>query len=632
MNSAPISNPAADDALAVQAIRNGDRERYRELVERHADRVFAIAWCRLGDRDLAEEASQEAFIAAYRRLPLLGHAERFGAWIAAITRNSAINLGLRRRGELRKRERWALEHEETASEPEPSEDSETSRESLRTTLGGLPTIHRECLVLFYLENRSVAECAELLGISENAFKVRLHRARSVLREALETRLESDLDRLRAPSRLAHAVMVALPAQSGGLALFGGVVSALAKVTPFGLFLFAFQLFALIPSLAFARWLGEKDLANFKEPDGFRARLYRRFLRHMLLAVGIITVVAVVASRALELRHYSMVVGTVLLLSSFDYLRRLLVLRNPVLLASVFGILVLGGGLLGSVLANNAFGILYLGQGIFFALMAWVTPRIPQRMDHSLLARAAHGLLPPPDPSESPVHPSPAHPAGARLASRGFAAFLGRYYLVDNWRNRPEGLELSLAPAVPNVLASAVPWYWGKSSRLLLRDDGRVEVRLGETDGNALAAAFGETLPPARDLEDRLALALHRGRVAWERKDQDAALRWLGQQSADAIFVRDPARTAAVRWRVWILRCTAVLMSVGGIATLTGTNPFIKRPASFYQPVALEEPEVRAFLARIATDTQASNRNVEPIWNTLLYRGVCLPAPSLFPAS
>ncbi len=56
----------------MSAVRGGDVERYRDLVERHERRVFAVAWSRLGDVALAEEATQEAFIRGYRRLWLLG--------------------------------------------------------------------------------------------------------------------------------------------------------------------------------------------------------------------------------------------------------------------------------------------------------------------------------------------------------------------------------------------------------------------------------------------------------------------------------------------------------------------------------------------------------------------------------
>ena len=91
------TNFTEQDADAVRAVRNGNAERYRELVERHERRVYAVAWARLGDATLAEEATQEAFIRAYRRLWLLGDGAKFAGWIASIARHVAINFGLRHR-------------------------------------------------------------------------------------------------------------------------------------------------------------------------------------------------------------------------------------------------------------------------------------------------------------------------------------------------------------------------------------------------------------------------------------------------------------------------------------------------------------------------------------------------------
>src|SRR5437763_4113363 len=88
---------AQQDEAAVSAVRGGDAERYRELVERHERRVYAIAWSRLGDAALAEEATQEAFIRAYRRLSLLGDGAKFAGWVNTIARRIAINFGLRHR-------------------------------------------------------------------------------------------------------------------------------------------------------------------------------------------------------------------------------------------------------------------------------------------------------------------------------------------------------------------------------------------------------------------------------------------------------------------------------------------------------------------------------------------------------
>ena len=105
----------------MAAVKGGDAQRYRELVERHERRVYAIAWSRLGDAALAEDVVQEAFIRAYRRLWLLGDGAKFADWINTIARRISINLGLRHRRELNKRERWALEEAPELGEPATAE-------------------------------------------------------------------------------------------------------------------------------------------------------------------------------------------------------------------------------------------------------------------------------------------------------------------------------------------------------------------------------------------------------------------------------------------------------------------------------------------------------------------------------
>jgi len=162
-----MTSSAEQDESAVAAVRRGDAERYRELVERHERHVYAVAWSRLGDAALAEEATQEAFIRAYRHLWLLGDGAKFAGWVSIIARRVAINLGLRHRRELNKRKRWALENPEysTAEKSADETDPLCTPETLRQTLAELPAAHRECLVLFYLEGKSGAEAAAALGIS-----------------------------------------------------------------------------------------------------------------------------------------------------------------------------------------------------------------------------------------------------------------------------------------------------------------------------------------------------------------------------------------------------------------------------------------------------------------------------------
>ena len=127
------------------------------LVERHERRVYAVAWSRLGDAALAEEAAQEAFIRAYRRLWLLGDGAKFAGWVNTIARHAAINLGLRHRRELNKRERWALENpqifttDNSSDETDPIDTPETLRQTLAIPSQSVQASSKSQFSLFKLE-------------------------------------------------------------------------------------------------------------------------------------------------------------------------------------------------------------------------------------------------------------------------------------------------------------------------------------------------------------------------------------------------------------------------------------------------------------------------------------------------
>ena len=203
-----------------------------------------------------------------------------------IARHIAINLGLRHRRELNKRKRWALEqpppHEEHADNAEPN--APCSPETLRQTLAGLSASHRECLALFYLEGKSGAEAAAALGISEPALRVRLHRARAALRSRLEEQLSDSLRKLGPGRALVPAIMVGVLATSSAkAATAGGAVgigagtqflAAVSKVIPFAALIPLLEVTTPLPGLLLISWIGRMERRNYREQDGFRARLHR----------------------------------------------------------------------------------------------------------------------------------------------------------------------------------------------------------------------------------------------------------------------------------------------------------------------------------------------------------------------
>jgi len=306
MDATEMTNSAQQDESAVAAVRQGDAERYRELVERHERRVYAVAWSRLGNAALAEEATQEAFIRAYRRLWLLGDGAKFSGWINTITRRIAINFGLRHRRELNKRERWALEFSHDSGENAAAEtDPLHTPETLRQTLAELPSTHRECLVLFYLEGKSSEETAAALGISEATLRVRLHRARAATRERLEEKLGSSLTKLRPSPALVPAVMSGVLASSSAKATGGTiaagvgakVVSVLAKTFLFAWLVPFFTVIGSFPSMIAIAFIMRKERRNFRDPGSFRPELHRRAFHSFIWGFPVLLVISLILNQS-----------------------------------------------------------------------------------------------------------------------------------------------------------------------------------------------------------------------------------------------------------------------------------------------------------------------------------------------
>lgn len=620
------------DAAAVNAVQGGDRERYRELVDRYAPKVFAVAWSRLGDRDLAEEATQEAFIAGFRRLPLLRQAEKFGAWITTIARHTAINLGLRHRGELRRRQRWAQEHPEASQAPSPgpdplATDGPSASQTLRASLEALPAIHRECLVLFYLENRSIAEAARALGVRESTFKVRLHRARSALRDAMELQLEAQLEELRPPSRLAQAVMVALPAQPASWLAVGGLGPALGKLLPISGLWLLFQCLIPLPGILLGAWLGRKDLANFRDPDGFRARLYRHQSRRMLLMVFLLMAGTGVAMAAAGPIPFAATFGTLIGVSGLDMIRRSHVVRHPFHRRTTLAVFLLVIPLLGIGVLGWPTASLLLFQAVFFLVMSFGIQLLPPRMDYSLVSRAAHGLLHEPAAPTPRTSPSAPIPAGAGLR---FARFLGSRLLVDDWQGSPSALRLRLPRIHPLTPAAVIPFLWFGSTHLTLHSDGRVRVFLGPADAAALARE--PECPPREQVESGLSQAIAHAWASFRQGDIAAAAQALGETAPETVFVRPHHQAPALRWRVGILRVAALLMTVGGILTWIDhrQGPEL-RHARRLQDTGLTETEVRDYLDQLGHRGEGDSARVHALgsWESHLRRGTTLPRRSLF---
>lgn len=166
-----------DGAFAARAGR-GEHPAFARLVERHGKDALAAAIGLLRDRGEAEEAVQEALCRAWKSVASLRDPAKFKGWFGGILYRVCCDV-LR----ARRRDRKALPEvgrgRPSLALPDPGAGPVVA-EAME-----LPDEYRDPLVLFHVQELTIAELALALGITESNAKVRLHRARKMLRERLE---------------------------------------------------------------------------------------------------------------------------------------------------------------------------------------------------------------------------------------------------------------------------------------------------------------------------------------------------------------------------------------------------------------------------------------------------------------
>ena len=181
----------------ISTARGGDQRAFSELVRRYEQTVYRYAYKLCRDREKAEETFQDTFINVYRKLGSFDGRSRFSTWLYAIVTNSCLMRHRRRK--LRDIE----DSLEALESPETSEDGSFAREIARweetpadlvlnkelraqieKAIGKLPPEYRIVFTLRDMEGSSTEETAHIVGISNEAVKSRLRRARAFLRDQL----------------------------------------------------------------------------------------------------------------------------------------------------------------------------------------------------------------------------------------------------------------------------------------------------------------------------------------------------------------------------------------------------------------------------------------------------------------
>ena len=169
------------DRRLIELAQGGDRDAFAGLVHAFGDRLYGLAFRILRDPHLAQDAYQEAMIAAWRQLPNLRDPDRFDAWVRQILVHACY-------AESRKRTKWTTNVRVLEIEESPLVDAGHTihdREELEQAFRALTLEQRAVFVLHHHEGVPLVEVAETLGIPAGTARSRLHYATQAMRKAIE---------------------------------------------------------------------------------------------------------------------------------------------------------------------------------------------------------------------------------------------------------------------------------------------------------------------------------------------------------------------------------------------------------------------------------------------------------------
>ena len=170
------------DLWLIERSRQGDRQAFARLVERHYDMIYRIAWKWSGDRTDAEDIAQEVCMKLPAAIRRFEGRSAFTSWLYAITLNAARDLRRMRARQAEGAAVMAMDVDAFAAD-DPAATLETCEIWRLVRL--LSDRQRDCVLLVYAEDLSHAEAAAVLGCAEKTVSWTIHEARKRLKELLE---------------------------------------------------------------------------------------------------------------------------------------------------------------------------------------------------------------------------------------------------------------------------------------------------------------------------------------------------------------------------------------------------------------------------------------------------------------
>ncbi len=178
------------EAPVIDAIKQGDRYAFSELVQRQSGWVRGVVFGVLGRNDAVDDVCQQVWTTVWQRISKLRESNRWKPWVYRLARNAAIDAG---RDTTRRRARFqamtpAMAAAAQAGRSGPDSAIQEKHKEVLAAVQALPSLYREPFVLRHLSGWSYREIASVMDMPVDSVETRLVRARRFLRESLKDKM------------------------------------------------------------------------------------------------------------------------------------------------------------------------------------------------------------------------------------------------------------------------------------------------------------------------------------------------------------------------------------------------------------------------------------------------------------
>jgi RNA polymerase sigma-70 factor (ECF subfamily) len=188
-----------NDNEIISKVLNGDQQAYAGLVNRYQNYVFTLALRMVKSREDAEEVAQDAFIKVYKYLADFRGTSKFSTWLYTIVNNTGISFLRKKKLDIHSLDNEKIFEMANNRDSGFNADMVEQKSKVAMVHNAITMLNpddAEIITLFYKAEQSLEEIAVILGVEANTAKVRLHRARTRLKEKMEIHFSEEVKDLK----------------------------------------------------------------------------------------------------------------------------------------------------------------------------------------------------------------------------------------------------------------------------------------------------------------------------------------------------------------------------------------------------------------------------------------------------